>query len=97
MGSIIHRARYTAGLLGGVVLAAVLLAVLLTPAVADAAKLRIGAGAVTVSPEGVAAISVTNPNSSTAKGKLVLVSAFNVIGQKSFRIPARSAGPSTCR
>ena len=89
MGSIIHRARHTPALLGGVAIVAVLLAVLLSPAVADAAKLRIGAGAVTVSPEGVAGISVTNPNRSAAKGKLILVSAFNVIGQKSFRIPAR--------
>jgi hypothetical protein len=91
MGSVDDRSAHTRTLLGGVAFAAVLLALLVGPAAADAAKVRIGGSAVNVSPSGVAPIKVTNPNRSAAKGKLSLVSAFTVIGSKSFRIPARSS------
>ena len=65
---------------------------LITPAAAGAAKLKISGGNIAVDDNGVAAITVKNPNRSRAKGKLSLKSGTVAIGSRRFSIaPRRSA------
>jgi hypothetical protein len=73
------------------IVAAVAVLVTLTASTSTAlAKLRVAGTTVTVSPAGVAPVSVTNPHRRTAKGKLTLTVGRFVAGSKAFRIPART-------
>ena len=67
-------------------------ALLIAPTAAEAAKLKLTGGNIAVDDDGVAAITVKNPNRSRAKGKLSLKSGTVAIGSRRFNIgPRRSA------
>ena len=64
-------------------------ALLAVPATAEAAKVKVGSGIVSVGDAGVAGIKLTNPNRSAAKGKLTLKASGRSIGSKGFSLRAR--------
>jgi hypothetical protein len=81
-------AKHLRRLLAVAVLSTGLLAV---PAAAQAAKVKISGKAVTVGAKRVAAVKLTNPNRSSAKGTLTLKWQGVLAGARSFKIPARKS------
>lgn len=81
--------RTTSHLRIALAVAALSIAMLALPAVADAAKVRISGATVNVGQDGTAAVGLSNPNRSKAKGTLKLEYNGQSAGSKSFSIPAR--------
>jgi hypothetical protein len=71
------------------VLAGLLIGLVMAPASADAAKLRLGAKPVAVGADGRASLAVKNPNRRPARGRLTLSAQGTRVATARFRIPAR--------
>jgi hypothetical protein len=81
-----RSAAHIRRVLTAAVLGAALLAV---PAVAEASKVKITGGTVSVNDDGVAAIKLANPNGKAAKGTLALRQGLTPIGSRGYKIGAR--------